>query len=413
METQINKIIKQTLELLETNKSHGNDFNLLKISGVGNSEVFTHTPILKELLDPNGSHGQKDLFLKSFINFFKIDFNIDDFITVRKEQRIKDYGQIDLMISNRDQIIIIENKIYAKDQPSQLYRYYEYTHNIKKKSFIIYLTLDGKKPSLSSLGRIKNIDDNYLIENELKNIDINLYCLSYKKDILIWLDEVLKIIVDKPNLVAGINQYLNLLKMLTGEIETVNKELNNILLGITPIELEAINKISKEYNSSAYRGALLYKLFEYTESEFLKTGDFYKSSEYPLINYSPDNCKKWFRQVSANNPAHKRDVIGCVLKSKINSNVTFLFVAATDYIYYGIVLDSLDLCSLDEIISKFPAWEKRHSWKKINKTWVSKSIGDLRNFSGEAFKLLTTNNNDYLDNFINERLTELSIIINE
>ena len=206
METQINKIIKQTLELLETNKSHGNDFNLLKISGVGNSEVFTHTPIFKELLDPNGSHGQKDLFLKSFINFFKIDFNIDDFITVRKEQRIKDYGQIDLMISNRDQIIIIENKIYAKDQPSQLYRYYEYTHNIKKKSFIIYLTLDGKKPSLSSLGRIKNIDDNYLIENELKNIDINLYCLSYKKDILIWLDEVLKIIVDKPNLVADINQ---------------------------------------------------------------------------------------------------------------------------------------------------------------------------------------------------------------
>lgn len=413
METQINKIIHQTVELLEKNKSHGNDFNLLKISGVGNSEVFTHTPILKELLDPNGSHGQKDLFLKSFINFFKIDFKINASTIVRKEQRINGYGQIDLIISNRDQIIIIENKIHANDQHNQLYRYYKYANEIKKKPFMIYLTLDGKKPSISSLGDIGNTNDVYVVKQQLENININLHCLSYKKDILNWFDEVLKSIIDKPNLVAAINQYVNLLKMLTGEILTVNKELNNILLDFKPIELEAINKIYKQYSSSTFRGALLYKLFEYIENEFLKTGNFSKSIDFPTINYSQDNCRKWFLQVSANNPAYKRDVIGCVLKSKIDSNMTFLFVAATDYIHYGVVLDSDNLNTLDEIIRKFPTWGRRNSWKKIIKPWVSQPIGDLRNFSGEAFKLLTTNNNDYLDNFINDRLIELDQIINQ
>ena len=69
MNSKISQIIQSTLNILEENNSHGNNFNLLKICGVSNSEVFTHTPILKELLDPEGTHGQKDLFLKSFVEF--------------------------------------------------------------------------------------------------------------------------------------------------------------------------------------------------------------------------------------------------------------------------------------------------------------------------------------------------------
>ncbi|EXC32584.1 PD-(D/E)XK nuclease superfamily protein, partial [Acinetobacter sp. 869535] len=116
MNSKISQIIQSTLNILEENNSHGNNFNLLKICGVSNSEVFTHTPILKELLDPEGTHGQKDLFLKSFVEFFKLDFKIRGNIKTKKEQRFNDYGQIDLMIENEEQIIILENKIYAVDQ---------------------------------------------------------------------------------------------------------------------------------------------------------------------------------------------------------------------------------------------------------------------------------------------------------
>ena len=54
---------------------------------MGSSEVFTHTPILKELLDPRGSHGQGNLFLKSFIDSFCSEFIVDEFVQIKKEQQ--------------------------------------------------------------------------------------------------------------------------------------------------------------------------------------------------------------------------------------------------------------------------------------------------------------------------------------
>ena len=53
----------------------------------------------------------------------------------------------------------------------------------------------------------------------------------------------------------------------------------------------------------------------------------------------------------------------------------------------------------------------RGPWKKIPNSWISHSIGNLRGFSGDAFKLLTTQNNIFLNDFINERLRELDLII--
>ena len=118
MQEYIRKLISQTIALIEKNKSHGNEFNLLKISGMGSSEVFTHTPILKELLDPRGSHGQGNLFLKSFIDSFCSEFIVDEFVQIKKEQRVgdkkKSYGQIDLIISNIEYGFHIENIVLMK-----------------------------------------------------------------------------------------------------------------------------------------------------------------------------------------------------------------------------------------------------------------------------------------------------------
>jgi hypothetical protein len=49
--------------------------------------------------------------------------------------------------------------------------------------------------------------------------------------------------------------------------------------------------------------------------------------------------------------------------------------------------------------------------EKIPNSWISHSIGNLRGFSGDAFKLLTIRNNIFLDDFINDRLKELDLII--
>ena len=97
------------------------------------------------------------------------------------------------------------------------------------------------------------------------------------------------------------------------------------------------------------------------------------------------------------------------MKSKINPKITFLFIVATNHIHYGVVVESEDLVGLDQIKLKFPTWEIRSKWKKINKDWVSQDIGSLRAFSGSALKLLGANN-VYLDDFINERINELNAL---
>ena len=120
MQEYIRKLISQTIALIEKNKSHGNEFNLLKISGMGSSEVFTHTPILKELLDPRGSHGQGNLFLKSFIDSFCSEFIVDEFVQIKKEQRVGDKKKSDYL-----------NSVYRKTYLTDI----KERHDIKEHEF--------------------------------------------------------------------------------------------------------------------------------------------------------------------------------------------------------------------------------------------------------------------------------------
>lgn len=412
MNSKISQIIQSTLNILEENNSHGNNFNLLKICGVSNSEVFTHTPILKELLDPEGTHGQKDIFLKSFVEFFKLDFKIRGNIKTKKEQRFNDYGQIDLMIENEEQIIILENKIYAVDQSKQLQRYFNFCKNYaKKQPLLIYLTLFGNEPSFSSLGNIKKVDNKYLIQTNNELINVNLRCLSYKIDIISWLEDIKSQFNHLINLQSALNQYINLLRILTNELVTVNKELKNMLLEMTPNELQAIKQISNQFNSSNYRGDLLFKLFAYFEHKFIETGNYEMSPEFQDIHYTFKNCQQWFKQLSNLNPESKRNVIGCVLRSKKNLHVTFLFVAAKDNLHYGITLSEECHFNLNDLERLLPTWGQAKQWKKIPDGLISKGIENLRNFSGDAFKLLAVKDNNFLDNFIKDRLQEMDIIL--
>src|SRR5665213_375123 len=78
------------LELLRFTKSHnrhndaltrvtGEHFNIFQILGIGHREVTTHSPILAELLNPKGSHGQGSAFLRLFLAKFRIsEFNAEN-----------------------------------------------------------------------------------------------------------------------------------------------------------------------------------------------------------------------------------------------------------------------------------------------------------------------------------------------
>ena len=192
----------------------GEDFNIFSILRIKHKEVITHTPMLAELLDPHGSHRQGAAFLKRFLEICIEDQEYTDLETfrVRSEERT-DRGQFDILIEKEQETcIVIENKIYAGDQPHQLNNYYQ---DAKGNEFnqikLIYLTLDGSEPSEESL-KAKNGQGRALRLNDVELI-------SYRKHIISWLEECMRL--QEVKHISPIReilfQYLDLLKELTGQ----------------------------------------------------------------------------------------------------------------------------------------------------------------------------------------------------
>lgn len=179
-------------------KATGEHFNIFNILRVGHLEVGTHSPILAELLNPAGRHGQGATFLRLFL----FQFEISDFDANTAKVDMEYYagtvtetsgGRIDILIrDSKGETILIENKIYAGDQENQMLRYREFAKN----AHLFYLTLDGKEPS-----------NEEAVEG--------LRCISYASDILPWLEECRKASACIPTVRETITQYINLLKELT------------------------------------------------------------------------------------------------------------------------------------------------------------------------------------------------------
>lgn len=93
--------------------------------GVAHYEV-THSKIIAGFLKPQGSHGQGDLFLRLFLQTIEKNNKID--MDTSNAKVYTEYGKgvdgrLDIFIENGSHSIIIENKIYARDQGEQLSRY--------------------------------------------------------------------------------------------------------------------------------------------------------------------------------------------------------------------------------------------------------------------------------------------------
>lgn len=213
--------IKKDLEELKAKQKASENFNIFSTLGVELLET-RHSKFLAELLNPNGSHGCNDLFLKQFLLIEPIqnrikEIDIDRFcksVKVETEQFHiveKNQSYIDIVLEWQDTAIVIENKIYAPDQHKQLYRYHKAKNGENFKNIIlVYLTLDGKSPTEQSL-------------NNLTYDDIEL--LSYEVHITDWLMSVIEI-VEFENIKNIIDQYLTTLEQLTNKN---SKEENNLI----------------------------------------------------------------------------------------------------------------------------------------------------------------------------------------
>lgn len=235
----ITNLLIQTAEIFrrydEIEKVAGNQFNLLGLLGVGHYEERTHTPILTDLLNPKGSHGQGALFLELFLQHCfgsQRDFmKRPELVTVKAEHSIGpvDYesavgGRIDIHLHSPEEILVIENKIGAAEGHKQVERYLNYIdHQNPKRGAVIYLTLGGEEPE--SAGE--------------KDSD-NLHCLSYHSDIISWLRLCRKEVATIPIVRESLTIYLNLISKLTNQspYQKMNEELTQNILS-SPESLKA------------------------------------------------------------------------------------------------------------------------------------------------------------------------------
>lgn len=235
----------------------GENFNIFSVLKIETDEVRTHSRFIAELLNPNGSHSQGTCFLELFLNQFDIQFELNK-VEIKVEYPIgrisKDYlsgGRIDILITNqKKQVVMIENKIYANDQPNQLIRYRNYA-----KGDLIYLTLWGETS-----------EDDPLKETEYKTA-------SYAKDVVQWLEACKKETVNLPILRETIGQYIHLIKKITHQNlnQTMNKEIIDTILSSSEnlnVWRELCdNTIQKEVKRRLIEGVATMIINHYTNNE--------------------------------------------------------------------------------------------------------------------------------------------------
>lgn len=112
--------------------------------------------ILRDLLDPKGTHGQRDTFLQLFLIIAGID-GLSSTADARVTTESTTFAQstkrrLDLDICGRDWEVGIENKPWARDQDLQIADYLnELRLRGAARTYLIYLTDRNRPPSTSSI----------------------------------------------------------------------------------------------------------------------------------------------------------------------------------------------------------------------------------------------------------------------
>jgi len=143
--------------------------------------------IIRELLDPRGVHGQRDAFLRRFLDMVGDKTGLGNVAILRDAPPPKceeftrhassPQRRIDIFLRpNKECAIGIENKPWAADQPGWVKDYSDHLAKCGTRYVLVYLTIDGRDPS----------GDDKIAADALGNQFLKM---SYKEHIKGWLDE--------------------------------------------------------------------------------------------------------------------------------------------------------------------------------------------------------------------------------
>lgn len=361
----INNTNEKLKEFHNNTYKKGSNFNIYSLLGIEHNENNTHSVLLADLLNPRGSHGQNYFFLKNFIKTINNSEEEIKYAEIFREYYIgsinEDYtegGRIDLLIKWNDHIWVIENKLYAKEQPNQIERYKQKFPNAKT----FYLK----------------------VEEHLRysNTEIVDYEISYEKEISDWLSSCIMQLDDKPYLQNSIKQYYNLVKNIakTGEEHQMENSIKEII-GNNYESLLAAQKITDLFVSTL--SDLENKLIEKLSQILSNNGYEYKNQVYFKSEWK-----------------------------ELNIGVSFEFDSNKRF-YFGIhpiEKDSEIDTDLVTFLQNIPGIEKGETWK-IWKYFKSTTKEEYYNFltsdqSLQEFHQEITILKDYINQYISKSIKE-------
>ena len=396
MENQKEKLIIKSL-LRETSKiairyaniekNTGYKFNIFTITKIERLEVNTHSAMIAELLDPNGSHGQGDIFLIKFIDCISkclapsvMKGKLIDFSNVKLFKE-KSYNlgknRIDIIVEFNNFVFFIENKIDASDGDEQIKRYFNVGLSHKKDFCLLYLTKYG----------------NDAIENS--HCGVPYEKISYSEHIVEWLEDCIKEVALIPIVREAIVQYLNLVKKITGK--NMNSDLREeiVELLLEDNNLRYAQDIALSITEAKAKALFLF--FKKIEIEIVL-----KNSSLKVVKninkerlYGQNKCLKWF-----SNAKDKPQSFGVFFDIN-ESGVLFHVEVATKILHYGFVKVKTNTGSNYEILNEKIVlnvkYEKR-DWDSI--PWYSFKYRDV--FESNTEILL------HPDDLVNEIIDEIN-----
>ncbi len=232
----------------EERNRKGENYNLFSILNIERYEL-KHSALIANLLDPKGSHGCGDAFLRAFFEI-ALKERAYPFEGCTLPDSDTEYytgpiagdtgGRIDILVKSSRYGLIIENKIYAGDQDKQLTRY----DNYGKETFgadgyhLVYLTLYGCDASKESTATKSAEEVGYLR-------------LSYAEDILRWLEQCVRLADNKPLVRESLNQYIRTIKQLT--YQDMNQKNIRKIIDLAADHPEVVATLSSKRDAIAQR----------------------------------------------------------------------------------------------------------------------------------------------------------------
>ncbi len=310
-------------------KEKGENYNLFQIINIMSDETRVHSSIIADLLNPNGRHQMGTVFLQLFIDRLneQLDINVSftyDNAKVECEKYIGSKtetsgGRLDIYLTDGTYHVIIENKIYATDQENQLLRYHNFLRRYpKNKTLLLYLSLDGEVHDM---------------DKTTGGEEITFYTISYADFILNWLTDCRHKAIDKPLIREGIAHYLNLIKILTHQMDNEKNDLITLIKN----NPKYINYISQYKDAiQEVEIGLQIDFWQQLETAIEKRGYEIIKKSFGDYKYALDNRKDYIRKYYESNNS-KYQSLEFKLDS-IGDNYQLMYAVQVDWRTYSGVL---------------------------------------------------------------------------